>query len=185
MIILEGPDGSGKTSLMSTLLDRFPRIEEHERASTSKGGPVQNIFEWAKDDILSWGTQPLSFYDRHPLISEPIYGEHIRGKFDGRFTDALGEDLGMHMFLTGLIIVCLPPKSEVVINVNLSVVDQMSGVAENIIPIYDEYQDLLNQSRGRQNVFWYDYTRPGDLSQLLYVVEAYYIMWNKIRGNHG
>jgi len=185
MIILEGPDGSGKTSLMSTLLDRFPGIEEHERASTSKGGPVENIFEWAQADILSWGVQPLSFYDRHPLISEPIYGEEIRGKFDGRFTDPEGEDLGMHMMFRGLIILCLPPQSEVVKNVTLNVDDQMSGVAEHIVPIWHEYQNLLMLSRGRQNVFWYDYTRPGDLSKLLTVIQAYQIMWDKIRGNHG
>lgn len=185
MIILEGPDGAGKTSLMSTLLDRFPTIEEHERASSSKGGPVENIFEWAQADVQTWPLQPLSFYDRHPLISEPIYGPIVREYLDPRFHSTEGEDLALHMLQQGLIILCLPSVSKVIENVSLNVDDQMSGVVEHIQSIYHKYHRLAVSLRGRQNVFWYDYDRPGDLSQLIQVVAAHEIMWNKNRGIHG
>jgi len=185
MIILEGPDGAGKTSLMSTLLDRFPNIEEHARASTSKGGPVDNIFDWAHNDVMSWEQQRLSFYDRHPMISEPIYGPIVRDYVDPRFASFEGEDLGLRMLFDSLIIICLPSLEEVVANVTGNEQDQMSGVADNIGQIYAKYQLLLTALRGRRNVFWYDYNRPLDLTQLMYVIEAHQIMWNKNRGNHG
>lgn len=185
MILLEGPDGSGKTSLMSTLLDRFPGIEEHERASTSKGGPVDNIFDWAWNDLITWDQQPLSFYDRHPLFSEPIYGPTVRNSLDSRFEDYHGEDMALKTINESLIILCLPDIDTVRNNVYSNLDDQMSGVVLHINSIYEQYRKLKDALYRRRNVFWYDYNRPGDLENLTKVVEAYQIMWNKNRGIHG
>lgn len=185
MIVLEGPDGSGKTTLKDMLLERLDGVEEHERASTSKGGPVKHPFAWAEADVLSWDSQPFSLYDRHPFISEPIYGTVLRGGYDHQFNSEYGRDLGHEMCTRGLIVLCLPPLKEIRANVAHNDEDQMSGVVQNIDEIALQYQIVQRHFSSRRNVFWYDYTRPGDLEKLVTVAKAHQIMWNKNRGIHG
>jgi hypothetical protein len=186
MIILEGPDGSGKTSLMGNLLDRLQGVEQHERASTSKGGPVDNLFDWAQEDVLTWPVQPLAIYDRHPLFSEPIYGPIIRQTLDPRFNSPVfGRVLTQQVLKEGLIVICLPDPQFVIDNVRGNADDQMEGVLYRIESIYSEYRRIQHNLRGRRNVFWYDYNRNGDLEQLVTVAKAHQIMWNKNRGIHG
>lgn len=73
-IIVEGMDGSGKDWLIRDLMDlTMGEFVIHERASTSLGGPVARVDQWVLDDLGKMESQPASIYNRHPLISEPIY----------------------------------------------------------------------------------------------------------------
>ena len=173
MIVLEGPDGSGKTTLLSNLLDQFPSIEEHARASASVGGPLDNIQDWAKADLATQMLQPLSFYDRHPMFSEPIYGTVIRNYVHPWFSSQEAHELGEVFLRNSLMVFCLPPLTDVLANVKVE--DQMNGVHDHIETIYSVYQSTLISLKDAfpYNVFHYDYTNEEDLDDLFTVIAAH------------
>lgn len=175
MIVLEGPDGSGKTTLLANLLDQFPTIEEHARASTSVGGPLPEIHDWAKQDLMTQMLQPLSFYDRHPMFSEPIYGRIIRDRVHDWFSSEESQLLGQTFIENSLIVVCLPKIENVVANTEENFDDQMSGVVDHIGEIYSRYEQLLRflVSMFPANVFHYDYTVDTDLDDLKMLIDSH------------
>lgn len=179
MIVIEGPDGSGKTSLLHNLLDEFPEIEEHARASASVGGPLPDIQDWAKNDLLTQLVQPLSFYDRHPIFSEPVYGKIIRNYVHPWFNTEEASGLGQMLIERSLIVICLPPIENVLKNVGVN--DQMSGVVDHIVDIYHVYRSMLVGLAEvfPMNIFHYDYTVDTDYGQLASVVEAHQARWNR------
>ena len=116
MIVLEGPDGSGKTSLLQNLVAHF-KLPQHERACTSSG-PIDEVARWAHKDVTTLHTQPLSIYDRHPLISEYTYANAIPERaVRPDFVSGWAPKLLQQFSQSVLLIMCIPPFSEVVKNV--------------------------------------------------------------------
>lgn len=161
-MIVEGPDGAGKTTLISELLkfQSTPSIPDplftlHERACSSTGGPVADLSAWVTEDMHTIGHHAPSIYDRHPIISEPIYGPLTRGYVKGRFkihgwTSVMAGRLQARTFT----VFCMPSLATVQENIHKA--DQMHGVTENILDIYMEYQYLIHNWDGPKMV--YDYT---------------------------
>lgn len=166
MIIVEGPDGAGKTTLLEKLCDDIPELVRGPRASRSKEGPVENIADWARDDVLSWPDRPLSIYDRHPLISDTIYAPLLRGGMDPGIFNLLGSTVYQKFLTNSLVIFCLPLDRQVVVdNVTNDPTTQMPGVADNAGALWDQYrgafQNHVAMSRLNPNVrvpVLYDYT---------------------------
>lgn len=155
MIIVEGPDGAGKSTLVERLqLDTG--LPLHERASDSLTGPVSDLWGWVCRDLGSWDTQPLALYDRHPMISEYVYGPITRGKLPMGFIGASSRKMLQQLQQQALVIFCLPAPYEVITNVR-GAGGQMSGVVDNIRAIYHTYAGTQSNWGG-----WsvhYDYTR--------------------------
>lgn len=179
MIVLEGPDGAGKTTLLANLLDMFPGIEEHARASSSVGGPLPDIHEWAKSDLATHFFQPLAFYDRHPMISEPIYGSIVRDFVHEWFSSEEAQGLGQSFLTNTLLVICLPTLEAVLENIRVD--DQMDGVDDHIEAIYNAYKATLVSLKDAfpYNVFHYDYTIDTDLEELYTIVEAHETRYNR------
>lgn len=153
MIVVEGPDGAGKTTLLEKLRDQYPSIPLHERASDGVKGPVPDIYEWAHRDVHSWARQPLSFYDRHPLISEYIYGPLIRNTIDARFHTT---PLRLTLARRALVIVCLPPLA--VVRRSVSDERDMPGVTARIDAIWTLYASLRAMWPVATGLHYYDWT---------------------------
>lgn len=165
-IVVEGVDGSGKTTLVERLAqwnDGYFTLPE-KRSSSSLGGPVQDLDTWVENEAQLMSFRGPTLYDRHPLISEPIYGPTCRGVLPGRFNSPTW--LGMYqgrLAYTALVIWCVPPLPEVIRNVAGS--EQMPGVQANIGALWQQYR--------RASLVWsgvqmrYDYTTTS-LETVLY-----------------
>lgn len=163
-LIIEGPDGSGKSTLIKQLVEDYD-LELHARASDSVDGPVPDIYDWAKHDATTWaGMTTQNIYDRHPLISELIYGPLCRGKIDGRFLQTEGAKLIKQMYSDTVMIVCLPDLD--VVKANLSSAGQMAGVNDNIEAIYEEYKMMFATVPLWAELILHDYTRPDAYQRL-------------------
>lgn len=157
MIIVEGPDGSGKSNLVRRINEEFG-LPIHERASTSVGGPVEDLMGWAYRDVTTMPEQPLSVYDRHPLISEYIYAPLVR-ILRHEFVTPSAHTLIRLMARQTFVVWCVPPYTYVSGNVSDDLDNQMQGVHENLGAIYELYNAMRMFWSG-QSMVW-DYTKSG------------------------
>lgn len=162
MIILEGPDGGGKSTLAKRLASDLA-LPIHARASDSITGPVVDLFAWTLSDIETWHQQPLAIYDRHPLTSEHIYGPVVRGNTRPGFdlgNPAISQ-MRRYMRKHAMVVVCLPAYHVVQENV-ASEIAQMPGVVENIEHIYECYRMMLHIWPLDSQICRYDYGAGDD-----------------------
>lgn len=166
-IIVEGPDGAGKTTLVEELLAQVPDLHRAPRFCTSTGGPMNNLRRAVERDLdLDYYISSHRLYDRHPLISEPIYGLALRGRVDPTFVAKWVRYSISRMAPGSLVILCLPPLE--VVKANLQAEDQLAGVVQNIEHIYRGYQQVALMWPGHLVI--YDYTAgctPHEMVQLI------------------
>lgn len=144
MIIVEGMDGSGKSNLVARLKKDLG-IPQAERASTSVGGPVPNVFDWACKDVHTWLDKPVEIYDRHPFISELIYGPIVRGVLDDRFFGFQGHRMMTAFRRESVVIFCKIPWEVMISNLTKNPASQMPGVLDNAKRLWLMYQTFFSQ----------------------------------------
>lgn len=155
MILLEGPDGSGKTNLSRHLHERLG-IQIAPRFATSEGGPIDELYHTMHRDLRTWdSSREPRIYDRHPLISEPIYGPIVRGEMRPGFDHPSTAQLRKRVAFRSLVILALPPFQTVKRNVANEEFPQMRGVQQNIRAIWSMYEQLLHDWPGW--IVRYDY----------------------------
>lgn len=178
MIVLEGPDGGGKSTLLTHLQKTFPHIATHARFSSSVGGPIDALDTAVASDMQRWANRQMApqFYDRHPFISEFIYGPIIRGEIK----DGLGRiELMTHrarFYRDALVILCLPDAFTIETNLNNDMDNQMDGVLSHIGEIYNAYHKLHRDYNG--NLVWYDYNAH-TTEYIDKMVDSYFMDWMK------
>jgi hypothetical protein len=172
-LIIEGMDGTGKTSLVNHLAQLF-NLQIHERAvKSSKLGVVDNVYEWVLKDLATEPERPM-VYDRHPLISEYIYSSVLRpGKIDPRFYSEEARRMLLRMSRNRLIIFCIPPAGNTLANVRHSEGNQLTGVIEHCQTLYDLYQQAYTYWPTPLNAIKFDYTNPSDLIVAETTIEYY------------
>ena len=157
-IILEGPDGSGKSTILHTIADWERQLTIHPKFATSKG-PDHHLFDvrtQADLETLADATKTPGIYDRYPIISELIYGPIIRKRLPGWFNDSEWISIAERVLQARTIVVwCLPPFD--VVRKNVSDDRDMPGVTDNLNEIYLQYQNRAEQWQGPK--FIYDYTK--------------------------
>lgn len=176
MLVVEGPDGAGKTTLITKLQAELG-WEVSARVVSQQAEPMVDLQAWV-DENLSKGFHHAIF-DRHRLISEPIYGPIIRG------TNAPGFDeiewLAPRLFtffrhVRPIIIYCLPPFKVVKRNVESDLHNRT--IAPHIEAIYGAYCERVSRSlayrmSGSAVNIWYDYTAQshtfGEVMRKIYV----------------
>lgn len=108
MIVVEGPDGAGKTTFIE-LLSRYTDLPVAPRVVSKNAEAMVDLRQWVHDNIQD-GWQELIF-DRHRLISEPIYGPVLRDEFEPGFSDLGWFYAMLEAFykIKPVIVYCLPP----------------------------------------------------------------------------
>lgn len=168
-IIVEGMDGSGKDTLIYDLIDLFPDHTLHARASTSLGGPVPNVAVWTATDVTTMPKQAPSIYNRHPLISEPIYAPVRRvnpGLKPPWDSPAWVNAWARRAAPFCVVVLCQPPFIQIRSNLLRSgPMAHMPGVVENSWALYQRYALLT----WPMSMIRYDYTRdsPAILAELI------------------
>jgi hypothetical protein len=167
IIVVEGPDGAGKTTLMENVRAAagrryFVMLRHSCRPLTEEDALAFNRSLWAISD------QGLTcIVDRHAFVSEPIYGPILRGHslVDGFSADELGNMLKDSV---SKIIYCRPPIH--VIKENLSKQPQLAGIFEKIDQIVEGYDKRMRtlQLRYAIPVVYYDWTQKKDVIETVF-----------------
>lgn len=160
-VIVEGMDASGKDTLIAKLTEWLPNHTLHERASTSLGGPVANLAEWVARDAVRMSETGPWIYNRHPVISEPIYGKYRPGKpTEESFTNAAWLDAYRRIVAAeSVLIVCSPPYYRVRETLREQGPDaHMPGVYDNQLDLWLSYIELPWPGP----IIRYDYTKHTD-----------------------
>lgn len=116
MIIVEGPDGAGKTTLIKQLAERYD-LPIAPRVVSKDAEAMVDLKAWVEENV-SQGFQPMIF-DRHRLVSETIYGPILRDKQEPGFDDWVWMSVMIDRFYNcnPLIIYCLPDLEVVKANI--------------------------------------------------------------------
>jgi len=161
MIVVEGMDNSGKTTLVSRL--RFAT-----GASVIKScGPQEDykdLFLWTRQQLERPNTRPLYIYDRFTIISDPIYSSVIRDK--NPFFEHPEGRLLIEEFLKQepLIIYCNPGLERIT---KFGKRAQMEGVIENAEELFEKYEEMIRYLRVRGgHVKNFDYNSWGDTREV-------------------
>lgn len=160
MIVVEGPDGSGKTTLIEKIKARTG-LQVAPRVVSKDAEAMVDLKKWTEKNV-SDGWQPVIF-DRHRLISEPIYGPILRETPEPGFDDQewFFKQLAAFYALEPFIIYCLPPLKVVWENVKFDADNRVVGQEPITRAIYGAY---FNKAHTEQvlykHSFMYDYTEP-------------------------
>lgn len=156
MIVVEGPDGSGKSTVVRRL-NRDLQLPVADRVVSAQTQAMVDLAQWTEANVEE-GFQDVIF-DRHRLISEPIYGPVLRKLQDPHFLDPEWLSKMMERFYQAspILIYCLPPLSVVRSNVSNPDTDN-SRVASNIDAIYSGYASRIALDSLRGVIWLYNYT---------------------------
>lgn len=154
LVVVEGPDGCGKTTLVETLrhtVGRYFWVLRPSRPPENRGQILQTL-NWV------YGRHPSIdvLFDRHPVIGETVYGPTIRGASKlADFNSPEGRKILLRPVT--LIIYCRPITP--VIEANVSKNYQMDGVRNNIANLVDGYDQLMDELSWSFPVVRYDYNK--------------------------
>lgn len=157
LIIIEGCDGTGKTTLIQSLAAELnlPIVKSYKPRSLVD---IDQFDNWAN----ACPRPPIC--DRHAAISDLVYGPIIRGSTPSTLEHAQAK------INNNFLVYCAPPFTAVQNNIHVE--PQMNGVKDQLRKIYTAYENLMYDLEPH---FQYDYTVPGAhkalVTQLMHFLE--------------
>lgn len=150
LVIIEGPDGAGK----STLIDNLKQSKRYFVVLRNSGPPrdLDDVHRFVNLLELTPPEMPV-ICDRHPCISDRLYGPILRN------VDLLVDRPSTWM-LSGvdLIVYCRPPTETILANVRRTRGTQLEGVEENCRKLIDAYDEQMRTlAAGGLPVLQYNY----------------------------
>lgn len=170
MLIVEGPDGGGKTTLVEelTLLTRWPVAE---RVVSKQANAMTDLRVWTTANLRE-GFQ-RTIFDRHRLISDPVYRfalPHKQPDPELYEQEWLTSAMDLFAYIDPIIVFCMPPIE--VVRANLEGDKDNDVVRDHMDKIYYAYNvqwaHLRSWGKWRfTSVIWYDYTNKEQASRAL------------------
>lgn len=157
MLIVEGPDGSGKTTLVGRLEQKL-KVTREPRAVSKEATVLTDMAIWTHHELdRGFGNR---LYDRFNLISSPFYSMLPAPTFSGKMLEPewLKDAWQKFRRVGPVIILCLPPKDVVIENVFRGEDNQV--VKKDIGTIWNLYHNFAAQYPFASMVW--DYTRKDE-----------------------
>jgi hypothetical protein len=162
-IIVEGADGTGKTTLIEFLMSQFHFL----RLVINPLGPEQNFNHWWPAEMHRREPPLIPIYDRF-YYSELVYGPALRGYVNA--SSGIVHEVGDELRLSALLIYCKTESPVLTSN------EQMEGVYDNHVKIERAYEQLMSVERNfypAGRFYVYDWTEPNALHRVEALVERY------------
>lgn len=152
-IIVEGIDGSGKSTVINMLLERVAGVRLVEGF---KHSGWDRYSDWLLDQLDEPTATATPVHNRF-FYSELVYGPILRKRLD--VTPHLYEDVVRRLRRSAFLIYCRPPLK--VVEKSSTIKPQMEGVEENLATLYDEYEQLMmgEAEYYRERFLLWDFTR--------------------------
>lgn len=168
MIIVEGPDGGGKSTLVQVLSNRLDIIPQTKAVSSQMTVAADLGLKHYIEEHLTMGFGPR-LYDRFALVSGPIYGPFFgmtqpNDVFENQ-KDAAEWQVKFRQ-MKPIIIYCLPPLRDLKRNLMSSFDDTNRNNVDVFTKIYWAYQMAANRdiASGTGCTYTYDYTADSALT---------------------
>jgi hypothetical protein len=172
MLIVEGPDGAGKTTLIKRLEPQL-RWPVAERVVSKDAEAQVDLKAWVEENLETLKPKQL-IYDRHRMISEPIYGPILRGILEPGFNDRAWYSYYKQRFEAchPFVIWCMPPLGLVRANVERDPDNKV--VSDRITEIYWLYHLKIAEwyAIGGYGYVW-NYTVYNDSMDLLRQIHSW------------
>lgn len=175
MIVAEGLDSTGKTTLVEKIVGRYPSLK-YRPSIGNKHDPPQ-IARQAQDEAYAWDMLKSTVGDRSRILSEYIYAPLLKNRPVAYPYHAWLEMLGTFSQHEHLIIHCV--RSKALIIDSWKEEDQLKGVRQHLDEIQYRYESLmdmlhflfkLNETRSR--IMVYNFQNTSD-TQVFLEVERY------------
>lgn len=181
MIIVEGPDGGGKTSL-ARQLSAYMGLPIAPRVVSKEATAMTNLKVWTEQNVAK-GFQHTIF-DRHRLISQPIYGPILKPDSPSEgFMDYNWVGRMMELFYDArpLIVFTMPRLETVMANIEND--PDNTVVKDHIKAIYQGYvaRAAIETARDPEGCTIYNYETDGREDNPL----ACFNNWDRIIDNGG
>lgn len=173
LVILEGPDGSGKSSLAGRLLKGtgYPTLLVKRSGPPGDNETLEFQARWIKEQAES-GLNIMA--DRHPLISEAIYKPTVRKEGNAPWNVFDVRDvLERYDFKHLLLIYCRPDFERM--KKSSRVEQQMPGVLSNfraLVEEYDRWMQILQD--GHVPIVTYDFDADPTASIMVQRVKRFW-----------
>jgi hypothetical protein len=170
VIVIEGPDGAGKSTLVEKLKEHF-QLSVGKRGTTNRDElykvTVPDTFRAFEGAFHG----PATLWDRL-YFSELVYYTYTTGKCA---FSKMQQEFFERMFVAvgAPVILCLPPEQTVVDIVQKPDRHEMLGVELNIRHIYRGYEDLMRLGVLPPQTHVYDFTTRRGLDEVLFMVDEY------------
>ncbi len=133
-IIVEGVDGSGKTTLIGYLRDQFHNLE----LIRNDLGPKQDFIVWWPEQLEREKSAVVPIHDRF-FYSELVYGPVLRGKLAVPWE--MVTNISWFLRASAFLIYARPPIDS--IRKASKVNEQMEGVHDNLLKLLELYDQLM------------------------------------------
>lgn len=152
LIVVEGSDGAGKTTLVRYLSTKFG-LRVGKRAQKDR----KLLYKSTRQDTYTALAQAVDGKTPPQIWDRLFFSEQVYASLVGRSPEfSLPEQVwikGMLTAIPAVTILCLPPRQVCIENATKD--EQMDGVNENLPEIWQAYFDMAHQF-----YFVYDYTSP-------------------------
>lgn len=154
MIIVEGIDNSGKTTIAKHIAETLG-IDYVHNTIIPRGSPNEDLSEWIMFIEESLMNPFTRVFDRHPILSERIYGPALRGRNLLATTDYFSTLMEKAPII---VYACLPIEQVVE---TFDERPQLSRVLENLPTLIEAYDRLMVEIENYGiEVYYYDHTLP-------------------------
>lgn len=175
MIVVEGLDNTGKTTLVSKILERYPALK-YRASIGNKHNPPQ-IARAAQDEAYSWDMMKRVVSDRSRIISEFVYTPLLGNRATAYTYHTWLEMIGTFCQHEHLIVHCKRHRAKIIDDWHEE--DQLEGVRRHLAELDDRYDHLMDMmwflsqiTESKLRIVHYNFESVSD-TQIFIEVERY------------